>query len=131
MDRFCVKFAGCYRQRYLYIFSPFVGIRFYGLIYRFIVSFRTIVKYNSPPPSFYFSFQFKVKKGQNVPMTKTRGLGTDVAVISSMMFVAQIIISLSIGTLIAAIGTSAVIYSASFFSICAAIMATQVLYMDL
>lgn len=72
-----------------------------------------------------------MRKGQNVPLEKTRGLGTDVAVISSMMFVAQIIISLTIGSLIAMIGTSAVIYAASFFSVCAAIMATQVLYMNL
>lgn len=33
-----------------------------------------------------------MKKGENVPLKKKRGLGTDVAVISSMMFVAQVII---------------------------------------
>lgn len=31
-----------------------------------------------------------MKKGENVPLKKKRGLGTDVAVISSMMFVAQV-----------------------------------------
>lgn len=72
-----------------------------------------------------------MKKGENVPLKKTRGLGTDVAVISSMMFVAQIIISLTIGKVIKIIGTSAVIYAASLFSVCAALMASQVLYMDL
>lgn len=66
-----------------------------------------------------------------MPLKKTRGLGTDVAVISSMMFVAQIIISLTIGKVIKIIGTSAVIYAASLFSVCAALMASQVLYMDL
>lgn len=72
-----------------------------------------------------------MKKGQNVPLETTRGLGTDVAVISSMMFVAQIIVSLTIGQLIKLIGTSAVIYAASFFSTCAALMASRVLYMSL
>lgn len=31
-----------------------------------------------------------MRKGENVQLEKKRGLGTDVAVISSMMFVAQV-----------------------------------------
>ena len=73
-----------------------------------------------------------MKKGENVPLKKVRGLGTDIAVISSMMFVAQMIVSLTIGSLISVIqSTTAYIYAASILGMLAAISATRVLYMDL
>lgn len=61
-----------------------------------------------------------------------RGLGTDCGIVGSMMFVAQFIMSLSIGSFITLIGdTAAVLYAASFFSLLAAVSACYVVYMDL
>ncbi|XP_070143066.1 membrane-associated transporter protein [Drosophila kikkawai] len=61
-----------------------------------------------------------------------RGLGTDVAIISSMVFLAQFILSLCMGTIIKVAGTTtAVISTASFLSLCGAISATNVMYLDL
>jgi solute carrier family 45, member 1/2/4 len=46
--------------------------------------------------------------------TNKRGLGTDIAVVGSMLFLAQIIISLSIGALVKAVGTTKVLLWVSF-----------------
>jgi solute carrier family 45, member 1/2/4 len=84
---------------------------------------------------------FKAKKPENnnspekveAPTVELeRGLGTDCGIVGSMMFVAQFVMSLSIGSLITLIGdTAAVLYAASFFSLLAAISACFVVYMDL
>ncbi|KRK05474.1 proton-associated sugar transporter A isoform X1 [Drosophila yakuba] len=61
-----------------------------------------------------------------------RGLGTDVAIISSMVFLAQFLLSLCMGTIIKISGTTtAVISTASFFSFCGALSATRIMYLDL
>lgn len=74
---------------------------------------------------------FKIKSGENVPLKNCRGMGTDIAIISSMIFVAQFIISLSLGSLILLVNTtSAVLYAASGFSILAAISAMKILYLE-
>nr|NP_001303415.1 loss of visual transmission [Drosophila melanogaster]ALI30498.1 loss of visual transmission [Drosophila melanogaster] len=61
-----------------------------------------------------------------------RGLGTDVAIISSMVFLAQFLLSLCMGTIIKISGTTtAVISTASFLSFCGALSATRIMYLDL
>lgn len=75
---------------------------------------------------------FKQKKGQDVESTQIRGVGTDVSILHSMIFVGQIIVSISSGPLIAMIDSvRAVIYAAGFFAGLSAISATQIVYMDL
>ncbi|XP_046405853.1 proton-associated sugar transporter A isoform X2 [Ischnura elegans] len=61
-----------------------------------------------------------------------RGLGTDVAIVSSMVFLAQLTLSCFMGSLVAAVGsTTAVVAVAAFLSFCGALIATQVTYLDL
>lgn len=61
-----------------------------------------------------------------------RGLGTDIAIVSSMVFLAQFILSLCMGTIVTLSGTTtAVVSMASFLSLCGAIAATQIMYLDL
>lgn len=61
-----------------------------------------------------------------------RGLGTDVALISSMVFVAQFLLSSCMGTIIHLSGsTVAIVVVASILSFFGAITATQVLYLDM
>ena len=61
-----------------------------------------------------------------------RGLGTDIAIVGGMMFLAQIIVSLCIGPFIKLVGsTVAVIYAESLLSFFAAISAMFIVYMDL
>ncbi|XP_053659699.1 proton-associated sugar transporter A-like [Anopheles marshallii] len=66
------------------------------------------------------------------PMQPRRGLASDISIIGSMLFVAQIILSLTMGPLVTLTGTTAsVIYTASVCSLLASICATQVQYLDL
>ncbi|KFB53940.1 hypothetical protein ZHAS_00022186 [Anopheles sinensis] len=61
-----------------------------------------------------------------------RGLASDISLIGSMLFVAQIILSLSMGPLVTLTGTTAsVIYTASVCSLMAALCASQIQYLDL
>ena len=61
-----------------------------------------------------------------------RGIGTDVGIVSSMVFLAQFILSLSMGSIIRMVNsTTAVIVSASVLSFCGAISAYFVTYLDL
>lgn len=63
---------------------------------------------------------------------QVRGLGTDIAIVSSMVFFAQFLLSLGMGTLVHLCGsTVVVVWSAAVLSACGAITATQVLYLDL
>lgn len=63
---------------------------------------------------------------------KIRGLGTDVAIVSSMVFVAQFVLSTFVGSVVDAIGsTVAVVLLAAVFSFLGSLCATQVLYLDL
>uniref|UniRef100_A0A0A1WQY2 Membrane-associated transporter protein n=1 Tax=Zeugodacus cucurbitae TaxID=28588 RepID=A0A0A1WQY2_ZEUCU len=64
--------------------------------------------------------------------SSTRGLGTDIAVVSSMVFLAQFILSICMGTIVSISGTTtAVVGMASFLSFCGAIAATKIMYLDL
>lgn len=61
-----------------------------------------------------------------------RGIGTDVGIVSSMVFLAQFILSLSMGSIISAAGTTtAVIVAASVLSFCGSCSALFVTYLDL
>ncbi|XP_055372316.1 proton-associated sugar transporter A-like isoform X2 [Condylostylus longicornis] len=97
-----------------------------GIVYStlFTVPYILVAKYHA-------SGCFQVKRGENIQIKQTRGLGTDVAIVSSMLFVAQLTISLSIGTLVSWLDTTAgVLYAASTFSLLSAISAHFVLYLD-
>ncbi|KAL7637240.1 UNVERIFIED_CONTAM: hypothetical protein RMT77_011952 [Armadillidium vulgare] len=66
------------------------------------------------------------------PSVQVRGLGTDVAIVSSMVFLAQFILSMCMGSIISAAGsTIAIVGMASFLAFCGAVSATQVVYLDL
>ena len=64
-------------------------------------------------------------------MVESRRIGTDLSIISSMVFVAQIILSLFIGTLVKLLSSkTVVVYAASVFSACAAVTSRKLLYLD-
>uniref|UniRef100_A0A023EVH7 Putative sucrose transporter n=1 Tax=Aedes albopictus TaxID=7160 RepID=A0A023EVH7_AEDAL len=107
----------------VFVFSASGGI-VYALL--FTMPFLLLGQYHAKG-------QFKAHKSlvSDKP-EKKRGLATDIAVVGGMIFVAQIIVSLGIGSLIEALGTtSAVIYTAGVCSFLAALASTQVVYMDL
>ncbi|XP_014471690.1 PREDICTED: proton-associated sugar transporter A-like isoform X2 [Dinoponera quadriceps] len=61
-----------------------------------------------------------------------RGLGTDVAIVSSMVFLAQFLLSCCLGTIVSLSGTTAaVVYIASALAMCGAVSATRIMYLDL
>ncbi|KAH8417303.1 hypothetical protein KR222_008395 [Zaprionus bogoriensis] len=61
-----------------------------------------------------------------------RGLGTDIAIVSSMVFLAQFILSMCMGMIVKIAGTTtAVISTASFLSFCGALSATKIIFLDL
>lgn len=61
-----------------------------------------------------------------------RGLGTDVAIVSSMVFLAQFLLSCCLGTIVSFTGTTAaVVYVASILAMCGAASATRIMYLDL
>lgn len=81
---------------------------------------------------FCFWFQFAVDAHAESQGAQIRGLGTDIAIVSSMVFLAQFILSMCMGTIVTWSGTTtAVVSMASFLSFCGAICATQVMYLDL
>lgn len=63
---------------------------------------------------------------------RPRGLGTDVAAVSSCVFVAQLLVSAVMGTAVRAAGsTAAVVAVAATFAAAAALTATRITYLDL
>jgi hypothetical protein len=61
-----------------------------------------------------------------------RGLGTDIAIVGSTLFLAQLLLSLFLGMFINLLQTtSTVLYAASLFALLAAIAANFCLYLDL
>ncbi|XP_018575326.1 proton-associated sugar transporter A [Anoplophora glabripennis] len=72
------------------------------------------------------------KDGIPITSNQIRGLGTDVAIISSMVFLAQFLLSICMGSIVSAVGTTTVVVSvASILSLLGAISASQILYLDL
>ncbi|CAH1374088.1 membrane-associated transporter protein [Tenebrio molitor] len=75
---------------------------------------------------------FEVSEGKGRMGRQIRGLGTDVAIVSSMVFLAQFILSVCMGYIVNAAGTTtAVVGVASSLAFCGAITATQVVYLGL
>lgn len=73
-----------------------------------------------------------MKKGQEIPSKVKRGLGTDIAIVGSMLFVGQFTVSLSVGYFVTFLGsTTAIMYAASGFAFLAALSALKVVYMGL
>jgi len=63
---------------------------------------------------------------------QVRGIGTDVAIVSCMVFLAQFILSSLMGTIVSSSGsTVAVVVCAAVLSFCGAVSASFVTYMDL
>lgn len=70
--------------------------------------------------------------GEAVQSEGVRGLGTDVAIVSSMVFLAQFLLSCCLGTIVSKSGTTtAVVCVASTLAACGAVSATQIMYLDL
>lgn len=60
-----------------------------------------------------------------------RGLGTDVALVSSMVFVAQFVLNIFIGSVVHVTGSpTTVMYAAAILSACGAACASRVTYVD-
>lgn len=101
------------------VFSTSAGI-LYGTI--FTIPYILVANYHAKDC-------FRMHNGESVPLKQARGLGTDVAIISSMVFIAQLVISMSIGPLISWMQTTcAILYASTFLAFFAAISATFVLY---
>ncbi|XP_054739106.1 proton-associated sugar transporter A [Anastrepha obliqua] len=101
------------------VFSTSAGI-LYGTI--FTIPYILVANYHAKDC-------FRMHNGESVPLKQARGLGTDVAIISSMVFIAQLVISLSIGPLISWMKTTcAILYASTFLASIAAISAMFVLY---
>ncbi|XP_055619824.1 proton-associated sugar transporter A-like [Toxorhynchites rutilus septentrionalis] len=105
----------------VFLCCPAVGIM-YATIYT--VPFLVISRY-------HVKNSFAMKDGACIESDQKRGFGADVSMLSSMLFLAQLIVAFAIGSVIDALGTTTVvIYSASIFSFFAAIAASQVLHME-
>lgn len=71
-------------------------------------------------------------EGEAIQSGDLRGLGTDVAIVSSMVFLAQFLLSCCLGTIVSLSGTTtAVVFVASTLAACGAGAATQIMYLDL
>ncbi|KFB41796.1 AGAP000137-PA-like protein [Anopheles sinensis] len=71
-------------------------------------------------------------EAKHAEVPSIRGLGTDVAIVSSMVFLAQFVLSICMGSIVAWTGTTtAVVSIAAMLSFCGAISATQIMYLDL
>jgi solute carrier family 45 protein 1/2/4 len=105
-----------------------------GIVYAtlFTIPFMLVAHYHGKG-----AFKVKPKEGDDEKAAVDvvefeRGLGTDCGIVGSMLFVAQFTMSLSIGSIIIILDTTAaVLYAASFFSFLAAISGCFVIYMDL
>ncbi len=83
------------------------------------------------------NFDNELNAGANTNQTpkqndsNKRGLGTDLSFVSSMVFIAQFILSFFVGSLIKLFGTkSVVIYLSSILSLSASFTSTKLLYLD-
>ncbi|KAK6621015.1 hypothetical protein RUM43_011318 [Polyplax serrata] len=72
------------------------------------------------------------KDGEVKVEARQRGLGTDVGIVSSMVFLAQFTLALGMGEVVMWTGTTtAVVGLASILAFCGALTATRVMYLDL
>ncbi|GAB1868565.1 Membrane-associated transporter protein [Camponotus japonicus] len=78
------------------------------------------------------TFALTSDEGDAVSGGFVRGLGTDIAIVSSMVFLAQFLLSCCLGTIVSLTGsTAAVVYVASILAMCGAACATRIMYLDL
>lgn len=92
---------------------------------------KTYLYCNKLDPSAFFQFHLKIE-GDDVAAGQIRGLGTDVAIVSSMVFLAQFLLSICMGSVVTLAGTTtAVVCVASALAFCGALSATRVLYLNL
>ncbi|CAH1773681.1 unnamed protein product [Owenia fusiformis] len=104
------------------LLSPTAGVMYATL---FTMPYIILAHYHSND-----TFDDIVSKEHRIK--QVRGLGTDIALLSSMVFVAQLILSAMMGSIVHYIGsTVAVIVAASVLSFCGAVSSTQVMYLDL
>ncbi|CAG2256218.1 SLC45A1_2_4 [Mytilus edulis] len=107
------------------VLSPTAGIMYATLFtmpYLILANYHTKTQFNEST--------VKDKEGQTT--IQVRGLGTDVAVVSSMVFLAQFILSTFLGSIIDLVdSTVTVVVAAAILSFLGAISATQVVYLDL
>uniref|UniRef100_A0A182IZ75 Uncharacterized protein n=1 Tax=Anopheles atroparvus TaxID=41427 RepID=A0A182IZ75_ANOAO len=114
---------GIFREKFvIFIVCPTVGIMYASM---YSIPYLLVANYHSKN-------SFEVKDGKCIQNTTKRGFGADVSLMSSMLFLAQLIISLAIGSIIDAVESNVVvIFSASIFSLVAALTASQIVYMGL
>ncbi|EFN75002.1 Membrane-associated transporter protein [Camponotus floridanus] len=78
------------------------------------------------------TFALTSDEGDAVSGGFVRGLGTDIAIVSSMVFLAQFLLSCCLGTIVSLTGsTAAVVYVASILAMCGAACAARIMYLDL
>lgn len=105
-----------------------------GVVYAtlFTIPFMLVAQYHAKGTFKQRNPETEQAEKVEPPPELERGLGTDCGIVGSMLFVAQFTMSLSIGSFITLIdSTAAVLYAASFFSFLAAISGCFVVYMDL
>ncbi|XP_053676371.1 proton-associated sugar transporter A-like [Anopheles nili] len=114
---------GMLRTRTMVLVSCSLAGVMYSTIYS--IPFLLISHYHSKN-------SFHMEAGKCVEAEEPRGFGADVSMMSSVLCLAQLIVSLAMGALIDAAGTTAVItFTASACTLLAAVSALAVLYMDL
>lgn len=76
-------------------------------------------------------FQFEESKLGETRERQIRGLGTDIALVSSMVFLAQFVLSSCMGSIMHACGSTSVVVAAALLSFCGALTAFKVTYLGL
>uniref|UniRef100_A0A336M2T8 CSON000978 protein n=1 Tax=Culicoides sonorensis TaxID=179676 RepID=A0A336M2T8_CULSO len=112
---------GCYPTKELTLLLSITGGVIYATLFTF--PFLLVARYHE---------KGSVRKGQEIPSKVKRGLGTDIAIVGSMLFVGQFTVSLSVGYFVTLLGsTTAIMFAASGFAFLAALSALKVVYMGL
>lgn len=77
--------------------------------------------------------QFQITEdGRQIYGEQLRGLGTDVAIVSSMVFLAQFLLSFWMGIIVSVSGTTtSVVVVASILAVIGSICASRIMYLDL
>ncbi|ELU07954.1 hypothetical protein CAPTEDRAFT_23351, partial [Capitella teleta] len=109
----------------VFVLSPCAGVMYATL---FTMPYLLVAHYHS---SQHFGDDDESESQSNM-VSEVRGLGTDVAVVSSMVFVAQFLLSSCMGSIVQSLGTTkAVMGAAAMLSACGALCATKVVYLGL
>ncbi|XP_054717275.1 proton-associated sugar transporter A-like [Uloborus diversus] len=115
-----VLMAVCRHPAAVILLSPTAGVMYSTL---FTMPYLLIAHYHCSG---------KFREDKSGPYCGIRGIGTDVAAVSSMVFLSQFILSLSMGSIVELVGSNvATVCASAILSSCGAISATQVLYLDM